>query len=356
MLSPEELAVAAAYYDIGTAGEMQHNPSKNVLYVAVPLDRIASRLGVPLDQATRRLASATEALRAARGRRTAPAVDRSRYTNWNGMLASALLRAGVVLGDDWARDHALRTLDRIRGEQEDPASLRHSPGGIGGLLDDQVQVAQAALDAHEATGDAGWLDWAIALLERVQTGFRDRGGGGLLDVAVDRRGEGLLPTPAKPVQDAPTPSPNGVATLCYARLAARTGERRWAAQRDELARAFAGRARELGLHGATILLGLDWAVNPATHIVIVPGEEPGGQKAVEGMRRTALSAFVPRRVVQVVGDRDGGMSGLPGVLRGMLTAGGGTRAYLCQGTSCRAPIFNEAELATALASPPEAVD
>src|SRR5512134_689942 len=34
VLSSEEMDVAAAYYDIGTAGEMHHNPGKNVLFVA----------------------------------------------------------------------------------------------------------------------------------------------------------------------------------------------------------------------------------------------------------------------------------------------------------------------------------
>ena len=33
VLTPEELAVAAAYYDIGEIGDMQHNPAKNVLHV-----------------------------------------------------------------------------------------------------------------------------------------------------------------------------------------------------------------------------------------------------------------------------------------------------------------------------------
>ena len=36
VLSPDELEVAAAYYDIGTAGEMHHNPGKNVLFISGP--------------------------------------------------------------------------------------------------------------------------------------------------------------------------------------------------------------------------------------------------------------------------------------------------------------------------------
>ena len=41
-------------------------------------------------------------------------------------------------------------------------AVAHTPGGVAGLLDDQVQVAAAALDAYEATGDGDWLAWASA--------------------------------------------------------------------------------------------------------------------------------------------------------------------------------------------------
>src|SRR2546426_9403605 len=41
----------------------------------------------------------------------------------------------------------------------------------------------------------------------------DEAAGGFFDVARDRAGAAYLATPAKPIQDAPTPSANGVAAL-----------------------------------------------------------------------------------------------------------------------------------------------
>src|SRR5262249_36481346 len=43
-LKPEELEVAALYYDIGPTGEMHHNPAKNVLFVAASPAQIAAKL------------------------------------------------------------------------------------------------------------------------------------------------------------------------------------------------------------------------------------------------------------------------------------------------------------------------
>jgi hypothetical protein len=250
------------------------------------------------------------------------------------MLAAAMIRAGVALDDPWALDHGLRTLSRIRSEHEDSSALRHSPGGVTGLLDDQVQVALAALEAHEATGEPGWRDWSVAIMERVWLDYRDADAGGLYDTA-SRIGEGLLPTRLKPVQDAPTPSPNGVAALCLARLGHLTGDPRWTARRDEIVRAFASAAPRLSVFGATFLAAVDWTVHPATHLVIVEGREP---VVAADMHRLALKTFLPRRVVWRVHEGHFGDRFLPAAVSAMMQVGQGTRAYACVGTSCRPPV------------------
>jgi uncharacterized protein YyaL (SSP411 family) len=345
---PEVLEVASAYYDIGTAGEMHHNPSKNVLFVADLLDRIAARLGVSTDTVGKRLLVARERLLRARALRPAPLVDRTRYTNWNGMLAGAMVRAGLVLDDRWALDHGLATLGRIRREAADPAALEHNPQGVKGLLDDQVQTALAALEAHEATGDPVWLDWSAALLERVWQRYQDPDDGALWDTADDSgQGEGLLRMRAKPVQDAPTPSPNGTAGLCAARLFELTGVLKWKERRDRLVHAFGVRA-DLGLYAATLLLAMDWALHPATHLVVVEGQGAENLALAEEMHRTALQTYVPRRVVQRI--RPGtDPGGLPLAIQGMLTQPSVTRGYACSGTRCSAPVAAPGEWSRVLA-------
>jgi uncharacterized protein YyaL (SSP411 family) len=335
VLSGDELDVATAYYDIGTAGEMHHNPGKNVLFVAASLAAVARLTGLTEDAAALLLTSARRKLLEARAMRPAPFTDRTRYTNWNAMMASAMLRAAAVLGDPVASAHALATLALLRRESSEPDALAHTPGGVTGLLDDQVQAAAAALDAYEATGDREWLAWAEGLMERVWREYWDDAAGGLFDTARGRSGEeGLLPARVKPVQDTPTPSPNGVAGIAFMRLHELTGESRWRERAGALVSAFAGRAVELGLHGAAFLLALDWYLNPATHLVVV-GEE--GDAMAEAMHRAALAGFVPRRVVQRLTPAQAAERRLPPALAGMLAAGSGTRGYACIGTSCSLP-------------------
>jgi hypothetical protein len=335
VLTPDELDVAAAYYDIGTAGEMHHNPAKNVLFMAATVSALATRTGRSADEIRATLERARAKLLAAREARPAPFIDRTRYANWNAMMASAMLRAGFVLGDEDARRHALLTMTRIRSERVSEDAVAHTPGGVTGLLDDQVQVAAAALDAHEATGELEWLTWAERLMDRVWADYWDERVGGLFDTARDRGAEpGLLPARAKPVQDTPTPSPNGVAGIVFARLHELTGEARWRERGLAVLRAFAGRAGELGLYAAAFLLAIDWLLSPTTHLVIVG--DPGDPVADE-MQAEALATFVPRRVVRRIAPKDAATQPLPPAMAGMVAAARAPRAYACTGTSCRAP-------------------
>jgi uncharacterized protein YyaL (SSP411 family) len=346
-LTADELEVISAYYDIGTAGEMDHNPGKNVLYIAATPDSDAVQTRRQSEEVEQLISSARSKLRAARADRPAPLVDRIRYANWNAMMAGAMLQAGAVLEEPWARDHALATLRRIRDENHQPDAVAHSPAGVAGLLDDQVNVAKAAIEAYETTADLAWLEWSQRIMDRAWREYWDSEGGGFLDSVPSAQKEGMLPTPSKPVQDAPTPSPNGVAGQVLARLYEHTMEPRWLERRDAVIRAFAGAAGDMGLHGATFLLAVDWQLHPATHLVVVgPARDP----EVERMHRRALATFLPRKVVQRLDQNDAGTRPLPPALAAMIGAGAGVRAYACVGASCRMPVSSDEEWGQLLGS------
>ena len=252
------------------------------------------------------------------------------------MMASAMLRAGAVLGDEEARAHAILHLARIRDERLTEDAVTHTPGGVAGLLDDQVQVAAAALDAYEATGDGGWLTWAARLMDRVWADYWDPEAGGLFDTARARGSEpGLLPARAKPVQDAPTPSPNGVAGMVAARLHEHTGEARWRERGHALVRAFAGRAAELG-----ILCG---GVSARGGLAPLARDSPGRSSASRAMpSRTGCTPTRWRPSCRAASCGDSRpatrtASALPPAMAGMVAAGRAPRGYACTGTSCRAP-------------------
>ena len=346
VLAADELEVAAARFDIGTAGEMHHDPGRNVLYLAATIPAIALRTQRSEDAVRELLESARAKMIEARSGRTAPFVDRTRYAAWNAMLASALLHASPIIDEPWAASHALRSLERLRGD-DDPDTVPHTPEGAPGFLDDQVQAAAAALDAFEHTGEERWLRWARALLERVWADYLDPDAGGLFDTPRQRGGEGLLPARAKPVQDSPTPAPNGVAALAALRLAEHLDSAEWRTRGAAVVHAFGGSAPALGLHAATYLLAVDRMLHPASHIVIVGS--PGDPEA-DRMHQRALATFLPRRTVRRLDPRTAADAPVPAPIRAMLGGGTGAAAYLCIGTSCRLPARDDAAWAATLAA------
>jgi len=309
-LTAREFAVASSVFDIQDTGEMHHNPKKNVLWWK---QDPASDDDWPV------LRTAIKKLKAARDRRKAPFVDRTAYVNWNAMMAGAFLQAGAALDRTECNEFALRVLERIWKEAWDVGSGGGMSHVLGrreprGMLDDNVQAAAAFLDAYEATGESGWLERTIGVMTYCARTHADPSGG-YFDIAATN-GTAYLATRAKPVQDAPTPSPNGVAGLVLARLAALTDKAEWRERLDRHLAAFAGSARELSLYGSTLLRAVDWAVHPGTRIEV---RGPRGDGPACAMHLLALQTYRPRKaVVRTIAEQPA--------------------ATVCVGTTCSMPV------------------
>jgi len=318
-LTAREAAVAASVFEIQETGEMHHNTKKNVLWW---------KQDPASDDEWPVLRSAMKKLKAARDRRNAPFVDRTAYVNWNAMMAGAFLQAGAVLDRPECNALALKVLQRIWSEAWDVGSgMSHVLGRSEprGMLDDNVQSAAAFLDAYEATGESAWRDRAIDVMTYCDQAHADVTGGGYFDIA-GTNGTAYLATRAKPVQDAPTPSPNGVAGVVLARLWALTDTAHWRERLDRHLAAVAGSAHDLALYGSTLLRAVDWAVHPVTRIEVAgpPGEGPAC-----AMHLLALQTYRPRKVVvRKIAERPA--------------------ATVCIGTSCSLPVTTPEQLATLL--------
>jgi uncharacterized protein YyaL (SSP411 family) len=140
--------------------------------------------------------------------------------------------------------------------------------------------------------------------------------GGFFDVARGRTGAAYLATPAKPIQDAPTPSGNGVAALVLARLWGESDDAEWRRLLDRQLRTFGGVAGQLALYGATLLSAVDWALNPVTRIEV---SGVRGQGSACDMHLLALQTYRPRKIViRKTAERPA--------------------ATVCVGTSCSLPV------------------
>jgi uncharacterized protein YyaL (SSP411 family) len=343
-LDGPEASVAALYYHVETAGEMHHNPAKNVLFIDQPVTAIAARLQIDEAKVAEFLASAQKKMAEARARRQTPFIDKSIYTSWNGMLISALLEAHRVLGAKGERDRALATLDLLMARAYDREkgmfhTLVDGSPRIEGLLEDQVFIIAALLDAYEITGMHTYFDRALELMETTIRRFWDEKEGGFFDTANDLADRhGSLTTQRKPFHDSPTPAPNAVAAIVLDRLDVLADREDFGEKAETTLGLFASKGAQSGLFAATYGQALLHHLRAPVDVVVVGA---AGDERTSKLLRAAYDApRAGKRVFafepEVVKSRN-----LPAGLVAKLTAlpfDGVPVALVCAGSACHPPV------------------
>ncbi|HEV2289125.1 MAG TPA: thioredoxin domain-containing protein [Candidatus Acidoferrales bacterium] len=339
-LSPEEARVMEEYYDVGPIGEMHHNPAKNVLWVASSAKEIAKQNGMSESDARLFIARAKGKMLAARERRQAPAIDRTIYVSWNAMFASAFLAAARVLEREDCRSFALKTIERILAQAWDPAKgFQHRVGGarIEGMLDDQIFMAAALLDAYEATLERRYFDAAERTIQLTIEKYGDADGGGFFDRASDATPMGGLDVRRKPFQDSPTPGTNSVAAIVLERLYGFTGNAKYREWAERTLEAFAGIAPQYGMFAATYGLAAVLYSRQTLHVVITGA---AGDAKATALETAANSVYRFGKVVLRVTPESAPKATLAPALKETIPHldANLAQAFVCAGTSCYPPV------------------
>src|SRR3989449_1077495 len=352
-VDPEEAHVVALFYEVGERGEMHHNPRKNVLFIDQEPEAIAKALGIPVDRVRDLIASGRKKLKSVRDRRPMPAVDRTIFASWNGMMISAVLEAAMAFGRDDLRAFALKSLGRVLSEMwsKDRGmwhALADGDRKVRGLLEDHVYVVDAALAAYAATAEPEYLRTAEEIMVFTLNHFWDKAGG-FVDIATDlHEGVGLTlrEVRRRPVEDSPYAGANAVAALCLARLHALTGNDDYRLHHDELMTAFAGAASRYGpVFAGTYHLAAELRIHPPAEVVVLgPHDDPRVRK----LQETASGTYSAGKT-GLVGDRDEAY--VPPPVEPMLKtqeAKTGPVAFVCQGQVCSPPTSDPTRLRTIL--------
>ena len=340
VLPSDELGAVKRTYHLDGSGEMHHDPRRHVLFIDKDPDVVAALLDRPVAQVHDLLARARPRLLAARAGRPTPFVDRTVYAAWNGMMISAFFEAARALDRPDVHAAAVGAVDRVLKDAYTPGQgFRHvvsASGGVTGLLDDQVQMARALLDAFEATGDSRYLRVAeetmISVLEEFagpSGAFYDRARGAAAEPHVLTLGLPYLPT-----QDAPTPAGNAVAILVLDRLSMITSTLRYRDAAERALRATAPGNLAHGLFTATLALALDLHLEPPLHVVVLGPREDARTRM---LHTAALLTYRPGVTVHVH-DPASPDGALPELVAAQAGDGGGPRAYVCTATACATPV------------------
>ena len=358
VLDPSEFEFAADYWDIGALGDMHHNPAKNVLHVEVTLEERAAKGGPSLEALRALRDSARQKLLAARAQRPMPFIDRTLYTSWNAMAATAYFETARALHIDSCREFALRTLDRLLAEAWDgETALRHViayPEGempatqAPGTLDDYAFTIHACVDAWLAGGDMKYYRAAIKLADAMIASFYDRAGGGFFDAPAGSAPLGALSARRKPLQDSPTPAGNPTAAAALLRLEALSGRKEFRDIAQDTLACFAGVAGHFGLYAGSYGLALERLLLDPVEVIVI-GEGP----EAEELEAAASANFAVNKIVMRADRERISPGALPEALAETVLAapapsGAKAWALVCRGRACLPPVVSAKELQQSL--------
>ena len=290
------------------------------------------------------LRTSADLLLAARAGRVPPGRDDKVLADWNGLMITALARAGAVFDrPDWV-GHARQAFRFVTEHMLTEDRLAHSwrAGRTLDLafLDDYASLAAAALALFEQTADRAYLRLAEGWLARLDADYLDREAGGYFQVAAGARD---VLVRAKNAQDGPTPAGNGVLLGVLARLHLMTGERRYLERAERLRTAFAGEvARNPAAHAA-LLSATRWLDQPLQIVIVGALDDP----TCQALRRIVLAAALPAMTLLSLPPGQALPRGHPAT--GKTQLGGRPTVYVCPGQTCWLPITEPEELTRALA-------
>jgi hypothetical protein len=273
-------------------------------------------------------------LAAARNQRVRPGLDDKVLTEWNALMLSTLAEAAFASGrNDWL-DAAVANAEFLLANLRRPDGrwLRSWQAERGArhlaYAHDHAALVEAFVRLAEASGEPRWLAAAAEVADALLALFWDGDAGGLFTTGADA--DALIVRP-KDLMDNATPAAASLAATGLSRLAALTGEARYAEAADVLLRLLAGPAVRHPQAFGMALSALQAAGSERIEIV-VPGRSAALIDALRGR-------WLPNAVL-AWGERGAGP-----LWEGRVEGA----AYVCSGFRCGLPATTVAELTAQLA-------
>jgi len=266
----------------------------------------------------------------AREQRVRPGRDEKILVSWNALAMRGMAHAGRVLGHPEWITSARRALDFIRAKMWRDgrllATYKDGRAHLKAYLDDYAFLLAAVLELLQERFDVEDLGFARRLADVLLEQFEDADAGGFFFTAGDH--EQLVHRP-KPPHDNATPSGNAVAAWGLARLAAITGEERYARAAERTLELFYPQMRDYPAGFAAMAIALDEALQLPRTLIL-----RGRAEALPAWQAELAREFLPDVTVLALPD---GVAGLGAVLD-KPPRPEPVNAWLCRGVTCLAPM------------------
>ncbi len=355
-LDPDTAAVAAFRYGVEPRGNVSQDPQgafigKNILFCAHSAAETAERFSRSETEIRTLLTDADRRLFSVRERRPRPHRDEKVLSDWNGLMLSALARAGNVLDNPAHFTQGTRTarfIDEHLWEAETRTLFRRWCDGeraVLGTATDYTFLCRGLLDLFGATGEGRWLLWAIALAEETLARFFDAGTGRIL--MADPAATDVI-VPVSEESDGVLPSAGTVAATTLLRLTAVTHRPDFHRAADALISAAGKRLQRFPAMAPGLVRVMAEAHRPAVVVYLAGPPTDESLRCLAGAARSVVGTRGDLVFLDGAGVRKALASSTPAV-DNMVTRNGRPAAYPCVGTQCQAPTVDPDRLRESLA-------
>jgi hypothetical protein len=306
---------------------------KNILSIVSDVETLARKHDLSVAEAEAKLAAARKRLFDAREKRVHPGLDDKVLSGWNGLMLAAFAEAARFLNREDYRAAAVANAEFLWREMSTPGragrlyrSWRRGEAKLNGYLEDYAAVAEGMLTLYETTFEGRWFNAARELTEMMMAHFANPQGG-FFDTSDDH--ESLVFRP-KSMQDNAVPCGNSLAVTVLLKLAALTGETRYADVAEKMLRQIQPILVRYPTGFGQWLVASSFALGGAREIAIVGDLCDDDTKA---MLSVLWGAFRPFQVTAA-----GGVDSLVPLLHDRAKIGGKATAYVCEHFTCQRPV------------------
>ena len=306
LLSADEYAVIKPYYGLDSTPNFENHAWN--LRVSQPLNGIAKKLNLGKDETSARLISARTKLFAVREQRVHPGRDEKILGSWNGLMIAGMAKAARIFERaDWLRS-AQQAMDFVQNTlwQDGKLLATHKDGKthLNAYLDDHAFLLNAALELLQAGYRDADMRFAVQLADALLARFEDSENGGFFFTSHDH--ESLIQR-TKIGPDNATPSGNGIAAQGLLRLAALTGDARYADAAERCLKLFMPMMRQAASQFCSLCTALDEAMQPPSVLVLC-----GPQKETAAWRAAVAAKYLPGLMTIVLTGKETGLPALAG--------------------------------------------
>ncbi|MGE5302152.1 MAG: thioredoxin domain-containing protein [Alphaproteobacteria bacterium] len=309
----------------------------NILHPVLTVDQAAKLFRKEPNEIAALVRDGKRRLFAEREKRPKPLRDDKILTSWNGLALSGLADAIKILPRSDYIEAAQRTVAFFYTKMFRDNLLLHTyrlgEGKIVAYLDDYAFLGLGLLALYEAIFDRSHIERAEGLASILIREFWDDADGAFFFTGKSHE---QLISRAKPAYDGSIPSGNAGAAQFLLRLYYFTGRADYLIRAERVLRCYYDAMQNQPFGFAHMLCALDLFLNKPKEIVVIGHQSD--PETVEFITKIH-HLYLPNKILQLVSPEQS-LEKISPLLAGKKQIDGGPTAYVCDNSTCSAPVVN----------------